>query len=91
MNGEYLLKDGIFMTSRLVDAESANTYLASKFTRQNPEMQQLQSAGRPIKLATAAPGLLDKLEWVTDLSTSSRWAIRKLRLILRLLVSTLEI
>jgi SAM-dependent methyltransferase len=66
INGEYMLKDGVFLTSRLVNGKGADEYLASKSSRPRPVLQALQDAGRPIKLATAAPGLLDKLEWVTD-------------------------
>ena len=65
-NGEYLLKDDVFFTCRLVEGREADDYLSSKFSRQKPILQPLEDAGRPIKLATAAPGLLDKLEWVTD-------------------------
>ncbi|KAL9122567.1 MAG: hypothetical protein Q9187_000881 [Circinaria calcarea] len=66
INGEYLIKDGIVLTNRLVVEQGADGYLASKFSRPKPVMKPLKDAGRPVKLATAAPGLLDKLEWVTD-------------------------
>ena len=64
--GEYFLKDGTFLTSRLVEARAADTYLSAQFSRSRPVMTPYKDAGRPIKLATSAPGLLDKLEWVTD-------------------------
>ncbi|KAH8815396.1 iterative type I polyketide synthase [Xylogone sp. PMI_703] len=66
INGEYMLEDGIFKSARLIDAPSANGYLASKFSRPKPVMAPLGSAGRPVKLATASPGLLNMLEFVTD-------------------------
>jgi SAM-dependent methyltransferase len=66
MNGEFLLKDEVFMSGRLVDALESNNYLLSKSTRPAPILQRLGDAGRPVKLATAAPGLLNKLEFVTD-------------------------
>ena len=66
INGEYMLNDGIFLTARLVDAPLANQYLSSKFSRPKPIMAPLGSAGRPVKLATASPGLLNMLEFVTD-------------------------
>lgn len=65
-NGEYLLRDGTIFTSRLIEAEAADIFLGSQFSRSKPVMMAFKDAGRPIKLATAAPGLLDKLEWVTD-------------------------
>ena len=64
--GEFLLQDGSFSTSRLVEAKAADAYLSSRFSRAKPVMTPFRDAGRPIKLATSAPGLLDKLEWVTD-------------------------
>ncbi|KAI1505135.1 iterative type I polyketide synthase [Biscogniauxia marginata] len=66
INGEYAVKDGVVLTSRLVIGQGADDYLASKFSRPRPVMKPLKEAGRPIKLATAAPGLLDRLEWITD-------------------------
>ena len=65
-NGEFILRDGVFLTSRLVEAKAADTYLNTQFSRAKPTMMALKDAGRPIKLATSAPGLLDRLEWVTD-------------------------
>lgn len=64
--GEFLLQNGLFLTNRLVEAKSADTYLNSQFSRAKPVMTPFKDAGRPIKLSTSAPGLLDKLEWVTD-------------------------
>ncbi|KAK5957266.1 Type I Iterative PKS [Knufia fluminis] len=64
--GEFLLKENKFLTSRLVEAPAANEFLHSQFARPKPVMTAYKDAGRPIKLATSAPGLLDKLEWVTD-------------------------
>jgi acyl transferase domain-containing protein len=66
INGEFTVRDGVVYTSRLVDGEGADDYLMSRFSRPKPVMKPLKDAGRPVKLATAAPGLLDKLEWITD-------------------------
>jgi acyl transferase domain-containing protein/NADPH:quinone reductase-like Zn-dependent oxidoreductase/SAM-dependent methyltransferase len=66
INGEFKVEHGVVYTSRLVDGEGADDYLMSRFSRPKPVMKPLKDAGRPIKLTTAAPGLLDKLEWVTD-------------------------
>ncbi|KAH9904009.1 iterative type I polyketide synthase [Xylariomycetidae sp. FL2044] len=66
INGEYLVRDGSILTSRLVDGHGADEYLLSKFSRPKPIIKPLKDAGRPVKLAVAAPGLLDRLEWVTD-------------------------
>jgi len=65
-NGEYMFKDKTYFTARLVESHNANEFLETRFSRPKPSMQPLSTAGRPVKLATAAPGLLDKLEWVTD-------------------------
>lgn len=65
-NGEFLFEDGVFTTARLEEARAADAYLSAQFSRLKPVMTPLKDAGRPIKLATSAPGLLDKLEWVTD-------------------------
>lgn len=66
VNAEYMLKDGIIFTNRIVEAPVANDFLNSKFLRPTPRMQPLGEAGRPVKLSTAAPGMLDRLEFVTD-------------------------
>jgi SAM-dependent methyltransferase len=66
INGEYMLKNGIFNSARLKDALGGNEYLASKFSRPKPAMAPLGTAGRPVKLATASPGLLNMLEFITD-------------------------
>lgn len=67
-NAEYLLQDGIFFTNRLVDSTEVNDYLNSKFL--TPAAQALPlgkvQAERPLKLTTSAPGMLNKLEFVTD-------------------------
>ncbi|WPH00651.1 iterative type I polyketide synthase [Acrodontium crateriforme] len=65
-NGEYILKDGKILTSRLHPDDAADNYLSSKFNKQQPVMTALRDAGRPLKLSSAVPGMLDKLEWVTD-------------------------
>lgn len=65
-NAEYFLKDGAILTSRLIDSELSNEFLSSKFSRPTPKMTPLGQAGRPLKLSTSAPGMLDKLEFVTD-------------------------
>lgn len=66
INGEYMLRSASFFSARLVDSDTGNDYLSSKTVRPTPVLQELSKAGRPLKLATASPGQLDKLEWVTD-------------------------
>ncbi|KAL3426455.1 beta-ketoacyl synthase domain-containing protein [Phlyctema vagabunda] len=66
INGEFMLQNGQFLSGRLVSSDDANTYLASKFSRPTPVIQRLGDAGRPVKLATSSPGLLNKLEFITD-------------------------
>lgn len=65
-NGEFLVRDGVVYTSRLVAGESADDFLASKFSKPKSVEMPMKEAGRPLKLSIAAPGLLDKLEWATD-------------------------
>lgn len=67
INGEYtLLPSGGFASHRLVDADSANDYLTTRMTNPQAEMKPLGEAGRPVKLATASPGQLNMLQFVTD-------------------------
>lgn len=66
-NAELVLRaDGSFHTTRIVDADAANDFLSSRLRNPLPVDQRFADAGRPIKLATASPGQLDKLQWVTD-------------------------
>lgn len=66
-NGEYTLcSDGTFLTARLVDSNPANDYLSRRLANPQPVEKRLGDAGRPVKLATASPGQLDQLQWVTD-------------------------
>lgn len=66
MNGEYMLQDGRLLTSRLREAPRADEYLKSTLYRSEAVPTLAKDAGRPIKLTTTVPGLLEKLEWVTD-------------------------
>jgi acyl transferase domain-containing protein/NADPH:quinone reductase-like Zn-dependent oxidoreductase/SAM-dependent methyltransferase len=65
-NAEYVLRDGTIFTSRLVESNLSNDFLNSKFARPTPKMLPLGEAGRPVKLSTSAPGMLNKIEFVTD-------------------------
>lgn len=65
-NGEYILQDGRFLTSRLREAPRADEYLKTTLHRSEAVPTLAEDAGRPIKLTTTVPGLLEKLEWVTD-------------------------
>lgn len=66
-NSEFTLcSDGSFLSARLVDSNPANDYLTSRLANPLPTEQRLGDAGRPVKLATASPGQLDMLQWVTD-------------------------
>jgi acyl transferase domain-containing protein/SAM-dependent methyltransferase len=64
--GEFLLANGRFMTSRLRTASAANEFLRTTLHRPEAAPTLASEAGRPIKLITTVPGLLEKLEWVTD-------------------------
>lgn len=65
-NAEYSLKNRIIYTNRLRELDLANDYLNSKFIRPTPKPTPLGEAGRPVKLSTSAPGMLNKIEFVTD-------------------------
>lgn len=66
MQGEYILKAGTFFTSRLKYSFGGNNFLASQFSTPKPVPTAWKDAGRPIRLSTALPGQLDRLQWVTD-------------------------
>jgi acyl transferase domain-containing protein/SAM-dependent methyltransferase len=66
MNGEYLLQGGRIWTSRLREATRADEYLQTTLYHSEAVPTLAKDAGRPIKLTTTVPGLLEKLEWVTD-------------------------
>lgn len=65
-NGEFMLQDGRIWTSRLREATRADGYLQTTLHRSEAVPTLAKDAGRPIKLTTTVPGLLEKLEWVTD-------------------------
>ncbi|KAL7959326.1 hypothetical protein V8C34DRAFT_280434 [Trichoderma compactum] len=66
MNGEFMLQDGRIWTSRLREAIRADEHLQTTLYRSEAVPTLARDAGRPIKLTTTVPGLLEKLEWVTD-------------------------
>jgi malonyl CoA-acyl carrier protein transacylase/SAM-dependent methyltransferase len=66
MNGEFMLQDGRIWTSRLREAIRADKFLQTALHRSEAVPTLARDAGRPIKLTTTVPGLLEKLEWVTD-------------------------
>ncbi|USP81656.1 polyketide synthase PKS2 [Curvularia clavata] len=66
MQGEYILKAGTFLTSRLKPSFGGNHFLASQFSTPQPVPTAWKDAGRPVKLVSASPGQLDRLQWVTD-------------------------
>lgn len=64
--GEFMLENGRMLTSRLREATEADDFLQSTLGRPQPTPTPAKDAGRPIKLITTVPGLLEKLQWVTD-------------------------
>jgi SAM-dependent methyltransferase len=64
--GEYLLKAGTFYTSRLHSSSGGNQFLVSQFSTPQPILTPWKDAGRPVKLSSASPGQLDRLQWVSD-------------------------
>lgn len=66
-HGEYTYHSpNKYLIARLHPSNRADDFLTSKFNKLKPVPTKLKDAGRPIKLSSAAPGILDKLEWVTD-------------------------
>ncbi|WEW58678.1 hypothetical protein PRK78_004146 [Emydomyces testavorans] len=67
-NAEYLLKNGVISTNRLVDATEMNDYLTAKVSKPIAQMLSLgkAEAERPLRLTTGAPGMLNKLQFETD-------------------------
>ncbi|KMU72582.1 lovastatin nonaketide synthase [Coccidioides immitis RMSCC 3703] len=69
-NSEYLMRNTLVYTNRIVDYPTATNFLASQSSTPAPEMTAWKDVGRPVKLQNPAPGLLNKLQWVTDTSLS---------------------
>ncbi|EEP78083.1 hypothetical protein UREG_02932 [Uncinocarpus reesii 1704] len=69
-NAEYYVQNNMIHTNRIVDYAAATNFLARQFTAPAPEPITWKDVGRPVKLENAAPGLLNKLQWVTDTSSS---------------------
>ena len=67
-NAEYLLRNGLTYTNRIVNHPKATSFLRSQFSTPTPEMIPWENVGRPVKLQNMAPGLLNKLQWVDDTS-----------------------
>ncbi|KAL1970828.1 hypothetical protein VTN77DRAFT_2662 [Rasamsonia byssochlamydoides] len=66
-NAEYLVdEDGTILTNRLFDASEVNHFVHSKFSTAEAQLQALGDAGRPVTLATSAPGSLSALHFATD-------------------------
>ncbi|KAI9744654.1 MAG: hypothetical protein M1818_002183 [Claussenomyces sp. TS43310] len=66
-NAEYIYRDDIFFTNRVVDSKAVNDFLEAKSTIPQAEIQQFGKDERALKLSTSSPGLLNKLEFVDDL------------------------
>ncbi|KAH8588918.1 putative polyketide synthase [Bisporella sp. PMI_857] len=69
-HSEYQFANGILYNNRLIECSEANLFLTSHFSRPAPQIKALNDINRPIKLSTATPGLLSKLQWVTDTAHS---------------------
>ena len=68
---EFLEKNGILHTNRVVEADTLNQHVHSKTTVQPPEPKPLsQSLMQHLKLSIATPGMLDTLEFKDDLRKS---------------------
>lgn len=67
-NAEYLFKDGVVLTNRLINATEMNGYLAVKSSKAAAQTMPLGEAQteRPLRLTTEAPGMLNKLIFETD-------------------------
>jgi NADPH:quinone reductase-like Zn-dependent oxidoreductase len=65
-NSEYMLRDGIFYTNRLLKADGPDGFLGARISNPDPVLTPFEKSGRPVKLSISAPGLLQTLEWITD-------------------------
>lgn len=70
-NSEYLLRDGLIYTNRVINHPKATNFLRSQFSTASPEMIPWKEVGRPVKLQNMSPGLLNKLQWVTDTASTA--------------------
>ena len=65
---EYVEKNDMLFTNRLVEADMTNYHVHSKTTSQPPKLESLgHNLMHPLKLSIAAPGMLDSLEFRDDL------------------------
>ncbi|KAF2490207.1 hypothetical protein BU16DRAFT_470125 [Lophium mytilinum] len=66
-NEEYSTSEGLLSVPRLIQAEYINSFLASKVTKAEPEVQAFGAdPTRALRLSTDAPGLLNRLMFIDD-------------------------
>ncbi|EFR04190.1 hypothetical protein MGYG_07197 [Nannizzia gypsea CBS 118893] len=69
-NAEYRLQEGVIHTNRLVSATEMNDYLTRKSSKPKAQMMSLGEAEAqgPVRLTTEAPGMLNKLQFESDMT-----------------------
>ncbi len=68
---EFVEKNGMLFTNRVVEADIINRHVYCKTTVQPPQPKSLsQHQMHPLKLSISAPGMLDSLEFRDDMRTS---------------------
>lgn len=69
-NAEYFMEKNLVYANRITEHSDATNFLARQFSTPAPEMKVWKDVGRSLKLENSSPGLLNKLQWVSDLSPS---------------------
>ncbi|ODH53443.1 hypothetical protein GX48_00273 [Paracoccidioides brasiliensis] len=69
-NAEYLLRNNLIHINHVLHHPKATGFLRSKFSALSPEMVLFKDIGRPVKLQNSSRGVLNKLQWVTDTTST---------------------
>jgi NADPH:quinone reductase-like Zn-dependent oxidoreductase/SAM-dependent methyltransferase len=70
-NAEYLVRNGLTYTGRIVRHPKATGFFSSQFSTPTPEMTLWKDIGRAVKLQNSTPGALNQLHWVTDTAAAA--------------------
>ncbi|KAI2086823.1 hypothetical protein LOZ36_003157 [Ophidiomyces ophidiicola] len=65
-NAEYFWRDKMVYTNRITSSPAATDFLVRQFSTPAPELTRWKDVKRAVRLENGTPGLLDKLQWVTD-------------------------
>lgn len=69
-NAEYILRNGLIYVNHILNHPKATGFLRSQFSTLSPEMVPWKNIRCPVKLQNGTRGVLNKLQWVTDTSST---------------------